>query len=278
MARKTRLENIFIDNNRPGLVKANNLNVTQLPTGSKFHPNIDEVPLDEIIPHRENDDLFKEDHETPDRWNSFLDDIMQNGIHDPIIVRQTDMTILTGHRRYKAASELGLKTIPVRYLLGNISDLDSVKFMVRDNAQRRHWSSQTWIQIYRKIYPDFDKQILKENRGGDRKSLNKIKTDMSDLIEKNPNITAKRVALETGQKEKTVEKQLERIRKKIRNKNQNQIGDLSNKKGINTKVIKSIEKSCSNLKQKIISENPETRKEALKILMKITKEIKSNFK
>jgi len=286
MARKnTQVYNVFEANNRVGGDNVKSKTPVQkyvLPNDINLDDTIDYISPEDIFPHPENANLFdKIDNETLGRWEPFIDDIKQNGIHDPIIVRISDMTILTGHRRHKAAIELGLNKVPVRYLTGDLSNDDSIKFMVRDNAQRRHWSNTKWLKIYRKIYPNFDSLLLKENRGGSHgNQYTDGKVPVSTLPNENK-LTAKDVAIDTGQKIQTVKNQFVRIRKNLKEEkpaNNNKSKTVkSDENVINEKFIKLVQKHLGTIKQKIPLENLKTRKETIKLVTNLSKELRKEF-
>jgi len=283
MAKKnTQLYNVFEDNKRfDGYESKSNLPIQtySLPNGINLEDNIDFISPNDILPHPENAKLFESDQETPERWQTFLQDIKENGIHDPLIVRISDMVILTGHRRHRAAIELQLDKMPVRYLTGELSESNTIKFMVRDNAQRRHWSQATWLEIYRKVYPDFDKLLLQENRGGNQ--YKKDKPYMEGLVQNNK-LTAKQVAIETGQKKRTVEQQFNRMRKKL-NKNNEQETKLlsSNKIKSNSPIISKnhiifIQTALDSIRNKLAGTNQKTKNKAAKLVRNFSKELDSN--
>lgn len=66
-------------------------------------------PVDALAPHPKNDDIYG-DEQLPD---DFLDSIDTHGIREPLVVTD-DGTIISGHRRHRAATELGFDTVPVR--------------------------------------------------------------------------------------------------------------------------------------------------------------------
>jgi len=277
MARKnSRAHNIFIDNKRIGGNKFNTSEPIKenydLPNGIKLHDEIEFISPKDIVPHSENEELFKADKETLERWDIFKKDIKDNGIHDAIIVRLSDKVILTGHRRYKAAIELDLEFMPVRYLLGHISESDSIKFMLRDNALRRQFSPKTLLEIYRKIWNNFDKLILIENRGGDFRGNQhkKVGKTESSVLPENDKLTAKKIAQETGQKTNTVEKQLYKIRKKLKDEKKEKILPIIKLNKIN----KFNAKTTRNFIKKAF-DGFETKPEFIRQLKKITKDLEN---
>lgn len=265
MRKGSQLHNIFVENERPGGFQVKTPALKELPKGTKITDSIDFQLTGALTPHPENDSIFESDIETPERWENFKNDIKENGIHDPLIVRQADMVILTGHRRHKAATEIGIETVPVRYIIGKMNESEAVKFMVRDNAQRRHWSTNIWLAIYRKIYPNFDELIFKDNRGGDRTS----KGDMSPL--KSEKLSIKKLAQDTGQQPEAVKQQIIRHKKKLKSK-----GDMSPLLNFDENFIELIKSQLEKIVVRVQKKNKGTKKEAKRIFNEIAKGIKLN--
>jgi len=121
-----------------------------------------------LKPHPENEKYFSPlDNKM---FSRLKDDISKNGMHDALIVTeqnaQGERFILSGHNRFRAALELGLKTVPVREKKFS-SDNDKIKFMIRDNALRRHLKPEEIKSLIARIYAD---EIKIDRRGGDQKS------------------------------------------------------------------------------------------------------------
>lgn len=118
--------------------------------------------------HPENEKYFNPLND--EMFSKLKDDILKNGMHDALIVTeqnaQGERIILSGHNRFRAALELGLKTVPVREKIFS-SDNDKIKFMIRDNALRRHLKPDEIKSLIARIYAD---EIKIDRRGGDKKS------------------------------------------------------------------------------------------------------------
>ena len=121
-----------------------------------------------LKPHPENEKYFNPLND--EMFSRLKDDISKNGMHDALIVTeqnpQGERFILSGHNRFRAALELGLKTVPVREKKFS-SDNDKIKFMIRDNALRRHLKPEEIKSLIARIYAD---EIKIDRRGGDQKS------------------------------------------------------------------------------------------------------------
>src|SRR5437016_2385324 len=96
---------------------------------------ITQRPLSEICPSPENDRLYRPVDPTDPDFKALAENIRANGVRDALIVTR-DGYIVSGHRRYAAASIAGLETVPCR--TADI-DHDDPRFLplVRDlNRQR----------------------------------------------------------------------------------------------------------------------------------------------
>lgn len=91
---------------------------------------------EELSRHPLNQDVYGDLTLEPD----FIDSIEQHGILEPILIK-SDGTIISGHRRYTAASEVGLDEVPVREVSFD-SDLAEREAVIHHNKQRTKTFSQ----------------------------------------------------------------------------------------------------------------------------------------
>lgn len=63
-----------------------------------------------LKPHPRNAELYLPD--SGPSWDSFVESVRQQGILDPLTVTP-DNTIISGHRRWRAAQHLGIPTVPI---------------------------------------------------------------------------------------------------------------------------------------------------------------------
>ena len=114
--------------------------------------------------------------------------------------------------------KVNLDVIPVQYVMNELTPRKESEFLIKDNLLRRHLTPQDRLKLYCKLYKNFEERILKENRGGDRKSDQaKIKSEISPLItedENNVPITASMISNDTGENINVVKKDLESEKKK----------------------------------------------------------------
>ena len=92
--------------------------------------------LEELSQHPLNQDVYGDLTLEPD----FIDSIEQHGILEPVLIK-SDGTIISGHRRYTAASEVGLDEVPVREVSFD-SDLEEREAVIHHNKQRTKTFSQ----------------------------------------------------------------------------------------------------------------------------------------
>ncbi len=158
-----------------------------------------------------NQRFFKE--LTINELESLVENIRVNGIHDALIAKP-DGVLISGHNRLQAAVELELQYVPVRYLQDDLSEEDEVRFMIADNLLRRQLTSEQKIELYRVLYPNFDQRIALRP--------NATITVINAPIEGSDNVrtealtplTAREIAVDTGQTMSAVSKQLHRQNKK----------------------------------------------------------------
>ena len=91
------------------------------------------ININELKPHPRNNEFF--DDMSGEKWTEFLESIRTSGVIEPIVVT-TDMTIVSGHQRYKAAKELGIKMIPIRIREDLIDEDKKLKVLLAANFGR----------------------------------------------------------------------------------------------------------------------------------------------
>lgn len=161
----------------------------------------------ELRAHPLNEQYFRT--ETPDYFQRLKEDIGTRGILVPLIAR-LDGTLLAGHNRLKVALEIGLAPVPVQRLLTELSSGEEEAFLIKDNLLRRQLSAAEKKELITRLYGS---EILKDRRGGDRKSERaKIKSSTEPLIREEEPI-ARRIERETGIKAGTAKRLVSEIRR-----------------------------------------------------------------
>ena len=101
------------------------------------HDQILEIPVDEIHPSPENDQLYRPVDPADPEIIKLADSINQNGLLEPIIIT-LDGYIVSGHRRYAAALLAGLLTVPCRVLsIRRTDDIDAFVRLLREHNRQR---------------------------------------------------------------------------------------------------------------------------------------------
>lgn len=112
---------------------------------------VQNINVDLIIPNRFQPRLSFDEK----ALNELAESIKQHGIIQPLIVRQLadKYEIIAGERRYKAATLVGLSTVPV--IVTNLSDAKSAEVALVENIQRKNLSSiEEALSYKRKIDKD----------------------------------------------------------------------------------------------------------------------------
>jgi ParB-like chromosome segregation protein Spo0J len=156
--------------------------------------DVQKVERHKLRPNPKNAEYFTP--ETEEYFTRLEQDIRERGILVPLLAKE-DGTLLAGHNRLTIAEKLNLKFVPVQYVKQTISEKEEQAFVIKDNLFRRQFSSAEWLQIYRKLYPDFEELIAEDSKAG--------KPKVGAL-------TAKKIAEDTGQKHEAVRKQIQRVK------------------------------------------------------------------
>lgn len=111
------------------------------------------IPIDEIYPNPHQPRL--EFNQT--ELNELAESIRQNGIIQPIIVRQSPILgyeLIAGERRLRASKLAHLKTIPA--IIKHISTEDSMKQAIIENLQRSDLNPIEEAKAYKKLLDKHD--------------------------------------------------------------------------------------------------------------------------
>lgn len=98
-----------------------------------MNKEITNVSIDVLKVHPRNTEFF--DDISGAEYEEFKNSIKEEGIISEIIVAP-DMTIISGHQRYKAAKELGIKMIPIRIREDLIDEDKKLKVLLAANFGR----------------------------------------------------------------------------------------------------------------------------------------------
>lgn len=140
--------------------------------------NVDSILRDPTQPRKHFD---KED------LDALAQSIVQNGVIQPIIVRQTNMgyVIVAGERRFRAAKQAGLSEIPI--IVKDLTDLQVLEISLVENIQREDLNSIEEANAYRRLSDEFGltQEKIAESIGKSRVSItNKLRLlGLSDYIQ-----------------------------------------------------------------------------------------------
>lgn len=152
--------------------------------------------------------LFKE--ESNEYFERMSEDIRERGILVPLIAKN-DGTLLAGHNRLHIAQKLNIAKIPVQYLEDKLSEQKEKEFIIKDNIFRRQHSAEEWISLYKTLYPNFEQRLASHGRPTSQHQLKNEADEKADLSAfQEDALTAKKIALDTGQTAAAVQKQLHR--------------------------------------------------------------------
>lgn len=116
---------------------------------------VQEKPISFFRRNEKNGEFFEEKNLD---LSSMIEDIKKRGVLVPLVAKE-DGTLLAGHCRFKAAKSAGLKFLPVQVVTDITAD-EEFEYLIKDNAVRRHFSCEDRLKIYRRIYPEFDADVL----------------------------------------------------------------------------------------------------------------------
>lgn len=231
--------------------------------------------------------------EDDNRTEKLRADISARGILVPLIAKR-DGTLMAGHRRFAIAEELGLREIPVQWVLSTLTEEEEVRFLIKDNAYRRQLSAEEWIQLYQRMYPEeFAKMMESERRGGTRKqeeSIPESKTNSVRFAKKSQNdsvspsstaLTPKVIAEATGQHVRVVQKQLKQYKEKrgsaeVSTTNSSKQQTLQKSLREEKADMEMLTALRSNIKE-VLRSNETTRKKAVDVLKASLKSLESSL-
>jgi ParB-like chromosome segregation protein Spo0J len=121
--------------------------------------DISEADPSELEPHPKNDEIYGDTDDVADLEDSFLNSVRANGVLEPLVVTE-GKRIISGHRRWLAASYHDLDAVPVRYTEFD-SELDEREAIIECNRQRE---KSRWQKIN-----EFDEMLELEQQRAARR-------------------------------------------------------------------------------------------------------------
>ena len=123
----------------------------------KLRANIEEVPIDEIVPYENNPRI--NDRAVP----ALVESIRMVGFNVPLVLDGNNV-VICGHTRLKAAERLGLKTVPcVR--ASDLTETQVKAFRLADNktAELSQWDYEKLygeLESLKVTVPEFDVSVF----------------------------------------------------------------------------------------------------------------------
>lgn len=111
-----------------------------------------DVPIAEL----RSSELNPRDRFDVEALNELAEDIEAHGMLEPIIVRPRPndpgvMDIIAGERRYRAAQQLGMTTVPVRLASREVTDAESLELAIAENIRRSNLDDIEVAKAYQRL-------------------------------------------------------------------------------------------------------------------------------
>jgi len=140
------------------------------------HNEVAEVSPGELQPHPKNAEIYGDTDDATDLGDEFVESVKSKGVLEPLTVTN-DGQIVSGHRRWVAAKQAELATVPVRRESFE-SDLHEREAIIEFNRQREKTPGQ--------IVNEFEEMLaIEEERSPERQG------ERTDLDEHRGNVSTK---------------------------------------------------------------------------------------
>jgi N6-adenosine-specific RNA methylase IME4 len=121
--------------------------------------DVSQASPQELQPHEKNKEIYNDTDDSNNLDDTFLQSVKEKGVLEPLVVTD-DKTIISGHRRWIAAKNADLDSIPVRYSEFD-SDLAKREALIEFNRQRDKTPGQ--------IVNEFEEMVaIEEQRAKER--------------------------------------------------------------------------------------------------------------
>jgi ParB family chromosome partitioning protein len=131
--------------------------------------NVMNISLEKIIPNR----FQPRENYDEEKFNDLIASIRENGIIQPILVRQSGggYEIIAGERRYRAAKSLGMQDIPA--IVKQATDTELLEYALIENLQRQDLNPIEEAKGYEKLIQQFGftQEVVAQRVGKDRASV-----------------------------------------------------------------------------------------------------------
>jgi hypothetical protein len=114
------------------------------------------VDIKKLKVNENNEKFFRP--ESGKGLDNLIDDIKERGIQVPLVARK-DGTLLAGHNRLLAAKNLKIDTVPVQYVVDELTPDQEKEYIIKDNVLRRHLLPEERRALYNYLVPDFEEAV-----------------------------------------------------------------------------------------------------------------------
>ena len=129
------------------------------------HNEVRDVHPDELTPHPKNQEIYGDTEDVDGLNDEFVESIKQKGVLEPLTVTSNGK-IISGHRRWVAAQEVNLSTVPVRKESFD-SDLEIREALIEFNRQREKTPGQIVNEFEEMLAVERERAKEREKKGGE---------------------------------------------------------------------------------------------------------------
>jgi len=121
-------------------------------SGERVEQQVQEISLDDISPNP----YQPRERISPESLEGLIASVQENGILQPITVRPVEggYQLVTGERRFRAAQQLGMKTIPA--VVRDIPEEKMLELALVENVQREDLNPIEKARAYKELIETFD--------------------------------------------------------------------------------------------------------------------------
>jgi len=126
--------------------------------------DVSQANPENLRPHPKNQEVYGDTNDSDDLDNVFKESVAEKGVLEPLVITQGKQ-IVSGHRRWLAAKDAGLDTVPVRFAEFD-NDLAEREALIEFNRQREKTAGQI-VNEFEEVLA-VEKERAKENmsKGG----------------------------------------------------------------------------------------------------------------
>jgi ParB/RepB/Spo0J family partition protein len=146
----------------------------------------------ELRSHSVNQRIYGEE----DLPSAFIDSIKSQGILEPIQIN-SDNTIISGHRRWRAAKQIGLDTVPVIVCDYN-GEMEERLALIEFNRQREKTFSQRMKEAEELEAIEKERAALRRKAAQNNEAAREVRAVTANLPELGSGETREKVAKQTG--------------------------------------------------------------------------------